>query len=902
MKKVSFLRWPITALLLAHTYVLSAQVALTGRVTETGSGDPLPDVSVSCDRIGAVTDKNGCYTLNLPQAYDSLCHVTFIYTGYVKKSIAVALYKQHTLDITLQSDQKLLNEVVVNGQKYDFGVKSPQMGAVAVSNIQIRRMPTVFGDPDALKTLQTTPGVQSGKSGNAGLMVRGGNYDQNNLMIDGAPLYSTEHIRGFVSAVNPDMVSSLAFYRGAFPARYSGRLSSIIDISATEGDFDRYHAELSAGLSMGRLSVSGPIVKGRTSLMVAGRMSYFDLIYQPIVKRHYDKIGQSNPYADLGFWDINAKLVQKIGSRDRLTLTFVKDRDKQQVPERNPRVISKRLPIYLTEDKKEITSDTYMGPEFEMIGNIHTNSLSQQNMDHTTWGNTLGALNWLHRLDDDGKTLHFTAAVTSYRYSRELRGVNQNKKEVVYLPDYSHKDSVVNDYNENSQITHKSEILNMRIAAEMHVPLGKHNHLYYGFEARHGVFNPRRQIAKYIEDYENWCSINSYGQILADHRDLLTITDENTTVGNKRTMNTGNVFMGDELDYGPLHANIGFNVGAYTVKNKTYLSAEPRLTLSMELWRNSSVKASVSRTSQGERLLSSTSIVSPNDIWVPVTDSVPPMKSTQYALSFNHQFPWGIDLSAEGYYKLTDGNIEYIDGTDFSDMMSSWERQITIGKARSYGVELLLQKYTGATTGWISYTWSRSQEKYDAPARAIEDGRYISAKADRPHNLSVHVSHRFNISRYPGNHIDLSGRFSLVSGCKVTIPDHISYSGMLMMADHYSTSLGAGSFIDPHLGQSTLLNGTVMLPAESVDQYMRFEGFSHRNNYTLPTESSLDISMSLTVMHKVGESRLTIGVTNLLNRKNVSNVYLAVDYRGQSYLKGVCDFPIMPAFSYAYIF
>lgn len=174
---------------------------------------------------------------------------------------------------------KLLNEIIVNGQKYDFGIKSSQMGAVSVSNAQIRNLPMVFGEPDVLKTLQTTPGVQSGKMGNAGLMVRGGNYDQNNLMIDGAQLYSTEHMRGFVSAVNPDMVSSLAFYRGAFPARYSGRLSSIIDISATEGDLDTYHAEVSAGLSMGRVNVSGPIAKGRTSFMIASTACRISTLY-----------------------------------------------------------------------------------------------------------------------------------------------------------------------------------------------------------------------------------------------------------------------------------------------------------------------------------------------------------------------------------------------------------------------------------------------------------------------------------------------------------------------------------------------------------------------------------------------------------------------------------------------
>ncbi len=806
--------------------------------------------------------------------------------------------------IVLEPDQKLLNEVVVNGQKYAFGMKSPQMAALAISNVQIRQMPTVFGEPDVLKTLQATPGVQSGKTGNAGLMVRGGNYDQNNVMIDGATLYSTEHMRGFVSAVNPDMVSTLAFYRGAFPARYSGRLSSIIEISATEGDFEKYHAELSAGLCMGRVNISGPIVKGRTSFMVAGRISYFNLIYQPIVQRHYEKILQTNPYADLSFWDINAKIVHKIGKHDRVTLTFVMDQDKQKVPERDPSNVEKTTPYYLIDNKYEqegssLSSDYTCA---EQIGYLHTVSLSQQNMDYTKWGNTLGVINWLHRFDDAGKDLRLSASATKYRYHRTLRGTNQNSKEIIYLPNYPRQDSIVNSYNERSQIIHNSEILNLRMSAEMNLPLGSHNNLFYGLEIQYSRFNPNRNIKKYVEDYENWCSMNSAGQIVVDNRDKLTITDISSIVGDKREMKTANAFIGDELNYWHLHANLGLNVAAYTSTGKKYFSIEPRISLCYELDHNSSFKASACRITQGERLLSSTSIVSPNDIWVPITDSVPPMKSTQYALSFNHQFPWGIDLSVEGYYKISTGNIEYIDGTDFSDIVSSWEQQITIGRAKSYGMEVLLQKYYGLTTGWVSYTWSRSFEKYDAPGRAIESGRFFSSKADRPHNLSVYVARRFNITQYPGNHIELSGKFSLMSGRKVTIPDNVSYAGMLLMADHYARPLGGSSFYDPHFSTATGILDTVTLPAERVDQYMRFEGYSHRNNYKLPNDSSLDITMALTICHNVGESRFTIGVTNVLNHKNISNVYLAVNSLGQSYLKGVCDFPIMPLLSYAYIF
>lgn len=902
MTHPALLRLPATLLLLAISLSLYARTIVSGTVTEYGSDDPLPGVAVRCGRIGTNTDSRGQYSIEIPARQNAVATIIFSYPGYGSYSADVPMGENSTVDVTLHADQKLLNEIVVNGNRYDFGVKSPQMGAVAITNTQIRNMPVVFGEPDVLKTLQATPGVQSGRTGNAGIMVRGGNFDQNSMSVDGAMLYSTEHMRGFISAVNPDMVSSLAFYRGAFPARYSGRLSGIIDISATEGDFDRYHAEATAGLSVGRVLASGPIVKGRTSFTVSGRMSYFDLIYQPLVQRHYDKIKRTNPYSDLGFWDVNAKITQKIGKNDKLSLTFVKDEDKQKVPERTPAASSTSMPYYI-KDGKESTAYYYIPEDSAYYaGTLNTTSYSLQNADDMRWGNTLGALNWQHNFDQAGKTLHICLAASSFKYRRTLQGTEQSGKEVRFTKKYPREDSIISAYSENSVITHHSDVLNLRMAADMHLPVNKHHHLYYGIEARHSILNPRRDISSHVSNYRNWCLVDNLGQIIVDHRDELKVTDVNATVGRKQKMSTGSLFVGDEISYGPLRANAGFNMTTYITPGKTYLSPEPRLSISMGMWANSSVKASVSRMSQGERLLSSVSIVSPNDIWVPVTDSVPPMKSTLYALSINQQLPWGVDISVEGYYKRTDGNIQYIDGTDFSDIASNWERQITVGKAKSYGVELLVQKFAGSTTGWIAYTWSRALERYDTPGKTIDNGRWISAIADRPHNLSVNVTQRFNISSYPGNYIDLSARYSYVSGRKVTIPDHISYAGMLHMADHYIQNPGASSFLDAHLFAFTSADGTVTIPTDFFDQYMRFEGYSHRGNYKLPSESSLDISMALNIMHPIGQSRLTIGVTNLLNHKNLSNVYLASTPSGQSYLKGVCDFPIMPSLSYTYIF
>ncbi|MDE7153376.1 MAG: TonB-dependent receptor [Muribaculaceae bacterium] len=894
----------IPVILFLHASSLYAQITITGTVTDATNGETVPGVSVTVGKSGTFTNADGKYTISVNPKNSEGFEMNFSCIGYVKKQVSVDEPKSQTINVKMSSDQKLLNEVVVNGQPYDFGIKSPQMGAVAVTQTQIKNLPVVFGEPDLLKTLQTTPGVQSGKTGNAGIMVRGGNFDQNNMMIDGATLYSSEHMRGFVSAVNPDIVSTLAFYRGAFPARYSGRLSGIIDISAKEGDFYKYHGEMSVGAAMGRLNVSGPIVKGKTSFSVAARMSYFGLIYQKVVEHHYDKINQECPYSNMEFWDVNAKITHKFSGNDKLSLTFVKDYDSQNVPKRTGNRNSVTIPYYIDKFGTGVASPTPV-EDATLVGQSITDSFSKPMGDDTWWGNTLATMNYSHRWNGSDKILHMTAAFSEYKYERTQHGIQTSENYIHYIDPYStyFSDSTITSYSEQSTLSSISKIRSLKIAASMNHPIGENHTLSYGVEFRQGWFDPKRHVKSYIEDYKNWSVYDhETGEILIDHRDELTITDIDSVVGRRHTLSSFNAYLSDDFHYNRFRANIGVNLALYKAAGKTYFYPEPRVALSYMITDNTSVKGSAMQVSQAERLLSSVSLVSPNDIWVPATDSVPPMRSTQFALSLNHQFPHGIDLSVEGYYKTTKGNIDYIEGTDFNSISETWQNQITIGKSRSYGVEVLLQKFSGSTNGWISYTWSRALDKFDAPGRAISNGVEIPALADRPHNLSVNLSQRwYGIEKYPRNHFDVSVLFKYMSGRRITIPDHISYAGMMSVADHY-ISYHQGPVYDSHLGDYTGHHGSITVPSDAFDIYMRFDGYSQRYNYILPYEMTLDANVSFTMCHRTGESKISIGVTNILNRKNVSSFYMSRFTDGKRVLVGVCDFPISPSISYTYSF
>lgn len=367
-------------------------------------------------------------------------------------------------------------------------------------------------------------------------------------------------------------------------------------------------------------------------------------------------------------------------------------------------------------------------------------------------------------------------------------------------------------------------------------------------------------------------------------------------------MFNGNIYVADNMKYGPFEAIIGARVASYSVKNKTYLSLEPRLSAALTIGNNSSIKASVSRMSQGERLLSSTSLVAPSDIWVNVTDSIPPMKSMTYSVSYNRQLPWGMDVSVEGYYKTMDNTIDYLDGVDFSNVETAWQQMIAIGKGKSYGVEFMLQRMTGNTTGWISYTWSKAINRFDRPGQSINGGYSFYSPADRRNNLAININHRINFNRFPGNHLDFSAAFTYATGRKYTVPDHLSYAGLLEMSDHYYLYSPFAGSTHPHLSYADRVNGTLTLPAEAFDVYLRLEGYSKKNNVKLPDEIRLDATASMTVKHLIGQSTISLGITNLLNHKNISDAFLGSDSYGNIIIKGVCNFPIMPSLSYTYSF
>lgn len=231
---------------------------INGYVSDKQTGERLIGAAVIAmpTQQGTTTNNSGFYSLTIKE--DSV-QLFISYVGYEPLRLEPFLLNQDTVIQAVLTTNTELQEVTVEAHSAVSGVHAVQMSTVEVPINTIKGIPAIGGEVDVLKAIQLLPGVQSGAEGSAGMYVRGGGPDENLIMLDGVPLYSVNHMLGFFSVFNADVVKNVTLYKGNFPARYGGRLSSIIDVRQKDGDAYGYHGNLTVGLISTKLSVEGPI-------------------------------------------------------------------------------------------------------------------------------------------------------------------------------------------------------------------------------------------------------------------------------------------------------------------------------------------------------------------------------------------------------------------------------------------------------------------------------------------------------------------------------------------------------------------------------------------------------------------------------------------------------------------
>jgi hypothetical protein len=293
--------------------LLSAQkFTISGIVKDSLSGENLDGTSIFVNETkqGVLTNKYGFFSISLP---NGVYNLSFSFLGYKNKVIPIELNQNIQINTGLVVSHSELSEVIISSAKTN--VENMSVSSNELSTNRIKTITTSTGEPDVLKALQLLPGIQAANEGATNLYVRGGSYDQNLYLLDEAPVYNPAHALGFFSTFNPDVLKNVNIYKGCFPARYGGRLSSVVDIAMREGNDKKNHANVGIGLIASRLTIEGPIVKEKASFIVSGRISYPGLALNAL------SLAKPNTFSDnnkIWFYDLNAKVNYNINANNHI--------------------------------------------------------------------------------------------------------------------------------------------------------------------------------------------------------------------------------------------------------------------------------------------------------------------------------------------------------------------------------------------------------------------------------------------------------------------------------------------------------------------------------------------------------------------------------------------------------
>ncbi|WP_412061876.1 TonB-dependent receptor [Rubrivirga sp. IMCC45206] len=653
-----------------------AQV-VNGTVTDAETGGALIGAAVYAPAFARGTTTNAYGHFSLPLPADSVRLVVSM-VGYDPLHVGTWQARQGRLDVALRP--LALGEVVVEAGA-DRPEDTPQLGQARLTGRDVIALPALLGEADVLKAVQLLPGVRAGQEATAGLYVRGGSPDQTLVLLDGTPLYNAAHLFGFVSTFNADAVERVELTKGAYPARYGGRLASVLDVRLRDGDLQRHRLQGSVGVLSTTLLAEGPVVPGRLSVLVSGRRTHIDLLAQPFI----DRANESAEAADratvdpsVAFHDVHAKVHWRPTARDRVYLSVYRGGD--------------------------AFSFTAVDPELACAdGACERTGIETATGGALDWGSTTGAVRWTHARGRAFAALTLTAS------------------------DYGFDVAVTSDEGRGgpdpvtAAAVYRSAIRDLGGRLDVDLALDRHTVRFGGSVTQHR-FTPG--------------ALSLLGEEAADG------VPADTTLGGGDTdaLEIGG-YLSDTWRAGPLTFDFGVHAALYAAGPYRYPTAEPRLSAALRVLRRVSLKASFATAQQPVHLLTTgAGIGLPADLWVPA-DSVGPERGTQLAAGLAGSSASGrTTWSVEGYWRSMQGLVAYRDGAAFTSPFDDWQELVVTGEGRSRGLEVLVEHRGPRLRAWLAYTLASSTRRFDA----IADGAWFPYRYDRRHDVSAVASVRLS--------------------------------------------------------------------------------------------------------------------------------------------------------------
>jgi outer membrane receptor for ferrienterochelin and colicin len=751
---------------------------VSGFVTEKGSGERLIGASVYFPLLqqGTTTNSYGFFSVTV-SSDSNVMQVSHI--GYQLFEKTLLANHDQELSIELQPNV-IVSEAIVIKSGSRKNIYSTPTGKTNVQPAFIRSLPALMGEADVLRSLQLLPGIQAGNEGSAGLNVRGGSADQNLILLDGVPVYNASHAFGLFSVFNSDVVNHVEVLKTAFPASYGGRLSSVIDVYLKEGDLQQFHGEGGVGLLFSKLTLEGPLKKGRSSFLVSGRRTYADLLLNPILKVN-DNENSFSPF----FTDLNVKMNFSAGKKDHVYLS-----------------------AYMGKDNFRIVENASGGIGFDE--KIRYSSA-------VSWGN-ITAMARVNHVFSQKLFSNFTLTHSRYRFNLKDDETHFAKENNISFESRQHYFSGIRDWTIKSDLDY--------------LPVPDH-FVKTGFSATLHSYRPgvndfflRDSVVRTNSHYDNQSSYSGEYDLYAE---------DDWRVSNQ------------------LKLNLGIRMSAFAVKRTLFSSVQPRINILYKPFPKWSFKAAYSEMNQFIHLLTNSSVGLPTDLWLPVSEKVPPQSSRQVSAGAYFRPDQTTDASVEIYYKALKNVIDYAEDFGFASAYESWESMLEIGKGKTFGTEWMVQKTKGKITGLLSYTLSKSERKF----ANINEGKAFPYKYDKRHEVKT------SLVWQPAEKFQFSSVWVFSTGNAISLP--VSW--------YYDPS--AYRYVDIYKG---------------------------RNNFRMPNYHRMDISFRFIKQRKKYQRTWAVSIYNVYNHFNPLFRYKNFDSGNNIVFKDVSVFPILPSFSYQFKF
>jgi len=300
-----------------HKEKTSSVSTIKGYVKDKKTGETIVGATIytSDTKYGTISNNYGFYSLTLPEGTYNL---TFSFVGFKAQKYELTLRSNQTLNVSLTEDELTLEPVIINvAEDSNRFVKANRMGYTEMPSEKTARMPMFFAEPDVIKALQYMPGIKNTIDGSSNYYVRGGERDQNLILLDDAPVYNPSHLFGFFTCINPEAVSDIKLYKSDFPSYVGGKLSSVLEVKTKEGNNNKFSMSGETGLITGRLSAEGPLFKKKSSFYVSYRKSHIERLAKKA----------SSQVSDFRFDDLNAKFNVSVNEKNRLLFSFYAGND-----------------------------------------------------------------------------------------------------------------------------------------------------------------------------------------------------------------------------------------------------------------------------------------------------------------------------------------------------------------------------------------------------------------------------------------------------------------------------------------------------------------------------------------------------------------------------------------------